>query len=385
MNVLLFGIIGSGKSSIGQELAKRLGYKFIEMDKLIQINSGLKSNTEDNILWKEVELNVSKDLSYENNCVIACPGGFLENELNISYFKQNSDFKSVYLFAEEDVLVKRIIERREIQGKETDEKIIKEKISELFIKRDSTYKYFSNTTINSGKLSIEEAVNHIIEKFEIGSKSGFSETFLYEQLALLSISSDYGKIINEVFNNFHYVITVAILIDMQMLGLIEFGSDGIKMIKKEYNGEDMVISHIYNMIQDQKKTLRPAIEVQNLIYNKKYITDVVMEQLVQNKEIEITSKGLLGIKLNTHISIINNQLRDKLIEDLKNLSDKSSKKTLTLAFLIKWLKLDRFVFNSQESKKFNEVITKYPSDSLVSGLGLLSEEVNYAAYNFGVK
>ncbi|MBI4342117.1 MAG: AAA family ATPase [Candidatus Omnitrophica bacterium] len=38
MNIILTGFMGTGKTSVGKRLAKRLGWRFVDLDQLIEIS-----------------------------------------------------------------------------------------------------------------------------------------------------------------------------------------------------------------------------------------------------------------------------------------------------------------------------------------------------------
>jgi shikimate kinase len=76
-NIILIGMPGSGKSTVGVVLAKRLGYEFVDSDLVIQKKTGKKLHeliAENGIegFWK-LENDVNASLSPEN-CIIATGG-----------------------------------------------------------------------------------------------------------------------------------------------------------------------------------------------------------------------------------------------------------------------------------------------------------------------
>lgn len=112
MNILLIGIRGSGKTTIGTLLAKKLKYTFIEFDQQILAHTGYDKVHDvlgvNGYLWTECELELSKDLGSSDNLVIATGGGFVENKLNIVYFKdQNPDTVVIYLSAKPETIARR--------------------------------------------------------------------------------------------------------------------------------------------------------------------------------------------------------------------------------------------------------------------------------------
>jgi len=78
MNITFIGMSGVGKSIIGKELAKRLNYKFLDIDELIEEKIGLKlQQIIDNSGEKrflEIEKKTILGLGRLDNCVIS-PGG----------------------------------------------------------------------------------------------------------------------------------------------------------------------------------------------------------------------------------------------------------------------------------------------------------------------
>ncbi|MBD3228548.1 MAG: AAA family ATPase, partial [Candidatus Lokiarchaeota archaeon] len=93
-NIALIGFMGTGKSSVGKLVAKRLDKKFIEMDDVIvelagkSIPSIFKENGE--ITFREYEIKTCKNLSKKKNTVISCGGGIILNKINLDYLHRSS-------------------------------------------------------------------------------------------------------------------------------------------------------------------------------------------------------------------------------------------------------------------------------------------------------
>ena len=96
-NLTLTGMMGVGKTTIGKILAKRLGYKFIDVDKLIEKKEGLainlifKNKGED--YFREIESEITLLELKKNNSVISLGGGaFLNKEIRKSTKKFSVSF-----------------------------------------------------------------------------------------------------------------------------------------------------------------------------------------------------------------------------------------------------------------------------------------------------
>ncbi len=95
MNVVLVGMAGCGKTTIGKLLAENLGKKFIDTDDLIvekenrDIPTIFKEKGE--AYFREVEKEVVREISKQNGLVIATGGGVPLNNENIIALKGNGD------------------------------------------------------------------------------------------------------------------------------------------------------------------------------------------------------------------------------------------------------------------------------------------------------
>ena len=86
MNIILTGFMGTGKSSVGQELSRRLKRSFVDMDVEIEKRTGKSISrifAEDGeFAFRQIEAQLGQALSKRENLVIATGGGALVEAVN---------------------------------------------------------------------------------------------------------------------------------------------------------------------------------------------------------------------------------------------------------------------------------------------------------------
>ncbi|MCL5946101.1 MAG: shikimate kinase [Planctomycetes bacterium] len=110
MNIVLIGYRGAGKTTIGKQLAGRMGMEFIDTDDSIVQRAG-KSIREifaegGETLFRDLESAVIDDLVETDNTVIAAGGGVVLRKTNIEKLQANG--RIVWLQAPAEVLWKRL-------------------------------------------------------------------------------------------------------------------------------------------------------------------------------------------------------------------------------------------------------------------------------------
>jgi shikimate kinase len=89
VNLYLIGMMGCGKTTIGQLLAQKLGYYFFDTDDLIVKASGQSISDifekEGEEVFRELETQVLSEVSAYKNLVIATGGGIVIRPKNWSY------------------------------------------------------------------------------------------------------------------------------------------------------------------------------------------------------------------------------------------------------------------------------------------------------------
>jgi len=87
MNLYLCGMIGSGKTSIGKEIAKRLRWPFFDVDQIMEKEAGKRIHDivaeEGWVSYRESEYHIAKRLSQLDRSVVATAGGTVRYEWNM--------------------------------------------------------------------------------------------------------------------------------------------------------------------------------------------------------------------------------------------------------------------------------------------------------------
>ncbi|MCI6188432.1 MAG: shikimate kinase [Clostridium sp.] len=162
-NIVLIGMPGCGKTTVGKVLAKRLGYKFCDMDSYIQEISKktikeLFEPGEEN--FRDWETKACEELSKCRNTIIASGGGVVKREKNIEILKKSCTILFI------DRPVERIINDVDINSRPL-LKDGKERLYNLYDERYELYKKAADIQIlNKGYLrdTIDIIINILNEK-----------------------------------------------------------------------------------------------------------------------------------------------------------------------------------------------------------------------------
>lgn len=162
MNIVLIGMPGSGKSTIGVVLAKHLGYTFIDSDIVIQekhkklLCELIDEFGEEGFLKIENDVNKSLDV---DRTVIATGGSAVYSEESMMHLKKSSIF--VYLKVNNSELDNRVTDLKErgvvTNGKET--------MQEIFEDRTRLYQQYADVTIDEDEFSAI-SVPKIVDEIE---------------------------------------------------------------------------------------------------------------------------------------------------------------------------------------------------------------------------
>ena len=109
-NIILVGLMGAGKSTIGRNLAKKLNKVFYDSDRVIEERTGVDIATifeiEGEQGFRDREAQVIEELCKKNDIVLATGGGSILRDENRENMKKFGHV--VYLCTSADLLYSRI-------------------------------------------------------------------------------------------------------------------------------------------------------------------------------------------------------------------------------------------------------------------------------------
>ena len=164
-NLVLLGMMGVGKTTLGKLVAKNQGLEFIDTDANIENKNSMTINEifeqkGENFFRLEEKKEILNLLS-KQDCVIALGGGaFMNKTIRESVLKNAI---SVWLDIDLKILNQRLKwnQKRPLLKKYTNQK----KLNELYEQRKNIYQ-LANHKIVCDKLNIEDIVNRIIRLYE---------------------------------------------------------------------------------------------------------------------------------------------------------------------------------------------------------------------------
>lgn len=159
-NIVLIGMPGVGKSTIGVVLAKLLGYQFVDADLVIQEKEGklLREIIEEVGAegFIEVENRINSQIEAEHS-IIATGGSVVYGEEAMAHLKEIGTV--LYLKLPYDELDRRL---HDIKGRGV---VLKEgqTLRDLYEERVPLYEKYADITVDEYRLNVEQTIEKIME------------------------------------------------------------------------------------------------------------------------------------------------------------------------------------------------------------------------------
>lgn len=159
-NIVLMGFMGTGKTTVGQLLAERLGLAFVDMDHLIEQRAGKPISrifAEDGEpSFRKMERELSVELAGRDGLVVGCGGGVVLNPANVDDYARTG--LVVCLTATPEIIFERTAKDRNRPLLEEKDRF--QRILDLLAKRRALYAAIPHQ-VDTGTLSPRQVADRI--------------------------------------------------------------------------------------------------------------------------------------------------------------------------------------------------------------------------------
>lgn len=165
--ISLVGLPGSGKSTVGRQLARRLQLPFFDSDHVIEQQLGCSIREyferEGEDRFRDVEESVIDQLTQNPKCVLSTGGGVVLRPANRLHLRERGQV--VYLNSTPDELFRRL--RHDVNRPLLQVADPLSRLRDLHALRDPLYRETANFIIETGRPSVATLVNMIVMQLEL--------------------------------------------------------------------------------------------------------------------------------------------------------------------------------------------------------------------------
>lgn len=148
-NILLVGMPGCGKTTVGQQLAQELGKKFVDADQALEETTGQRIAdilpNQGEAAFRALETQTLADLGKQSGLVIATGGGCVTREENYNLLHQNG---TVFWLT------------RELNKLPTQGRPLSRDLGQMYARREPMYRRFADAAVSNDG-SVEQTVREI--------------------------------------------------------------------------------------------------------------------------------------------------------------------------------------------------------------------------------
>ena len=169
MQLSLVGLPGSGKTTVGRQLARRLRLRFVDSDHAIEERLGCSIREfferEGEPKFRDIEEEIIATLTLEPNSIVSTGGGVILREMNRKHLRERSHV--IYLKSTPEELFRRL--RHDSNRPLLQVADPMSRLRDLFEQRDPLYREVSHFILETGRPSVSTLVNMIVMQLELAS------------------------------------------------------------------------------------------------------------------------------------------------------------------------------------------------------------------------
>lgn len=161
--VILIGMPAAGKSTIGEKLAQKLGWAFIDSDKLLEALYGTRLQNITDALGKEAFLDTECEIIRSiraNRCVISTGGSVVYRDAAINHLTQLGPICHIQLALD------KIIERIQLNPERGIAIAPGQSIEDLFREREALYKKAAQLKCDTNSKNPDQCVAEIMKQLK---------------------------------------------------------------------------------------------------------------------------------------------------------------------------------------------------------------------------
>ena len=173
MNLILCGMMGAGKTTIGIKIAEMTGRRWYDTDGLITDKYGKISDIFEyygEAHFRRLETNIVKELSKQDDLVISTGGGLVLKKENNALMQEKG--KIIFLRASIDTLSKRLRVDGTRPLLQTSTESIRDRLAKLMKERTPVYEHVADYVVDVDGKTPEAIASEIINLVQKGEMKG---------------------------------------------------------------------------------------------------------------------------------------------------------------------------------------------------------------------
>ena len=194
-NIFLVGLMGSGKTTIGRLLARRLGKRFVDSDHAIEARTGASIpwifEIEGEASFRRREAETIRELTAQSGVVLATGGGAVLDPASRALLAERGTV--VYLRASVSSILQRTSHDKNRPLLQTADP--RKKLEDLTAQREPLYREIADLVIDTGRPNVQSMVQTILDQLaamDAGRQRSKARANMNEQ-ACISLNVDLGE------------------------------------------------------------------------------------------------------------------------------------------------------------------------------------------------